>query len=103
MAFRDLALPIIRKVTGEIQRVRWTNKELERCFGRRSAQQVIESGNVHYMHSCLDITLSIDYEFQTFWKDEIKNSQVICNDDWQGDDDQCIVKSLTPRGPNYML
>ncbi|HVY01531.1 MAG TPA: hypothetical protein VHA12_02090 [Candidatus Nanoarchaeia archaeon] len=40
-----------------IERKKWSNRDIERKLGRRTAQEVINSGNTCYMNPCLDLTL----------------------------------------------
>lgn len=40
-----------------IERAKWSNRAIERQLGRRTANQIIQSGNTCYMNPCLDLTL----------------------------------------------
>jgi len=53
----DLAKNIVSEVNEKVKRVYWTNKEIDKLFGRRSAKDIINNGTTCFMNPCLDLTL----------------------------------------------
>lgn len=53
----DVVGNIVSWVDKSVERKIWTNDELEEKFGRRSAYDILEEGDTHYMGPCLDLTL----------------------------------------------
>lgn len=51
------AKKIIFEVNNKIKRVYWTNEEIDKWFGKRSAKEIINNGTTCFMNSCLDVTL----------------------------------------------
>lgn len=48
---------IIRFLDDHIDIIRWEDDEIAEKFAKRSANKILEQGNVHYMNPCLDYTL----------------------------------------------
>ncbi len=68
----ELAREIITDVDKKVKRDYWTNEEIDRWFGRRSAMEIIENGTTCFMNPCWDLTLvsaseiysrKVDYDF----------------------------------------
>lgn len=53
----DLAKEVISEVKRKVKRIYWTNKEIDKYFGRRSAKEIIADGTTCFMNPCLDLTL----------------------------------------------
>jgi hypothetical protein len=54
----DFATRLVMWVDKYITRDRWSDRDIERTFARRSPIQVIEEGETFYMNPCLDLTLA---------------------------------------------
>lgn len=57
----DLAKAIVSEVDEKVKRTYWTNNEIDRFFGKRSAKEIIEQGNTCFMNPCSDVTLISSY------------------------------------------
>jgi len=53
----ELAESIIQKTDNKVKRIYWTNEEIDKWFGKRSAKNILESGNTCFMNPCSDLTL----------------------------------------------
>lgn len=53
----EIAKSIVFEVDEKIKRIYWTNKEIDKWFARRSAKEIINSGNTCFMNPCSDLTL----------------------------------------------
>lgn len=60
-----IAKEIIREIDNKIKREYWTNKEIDKLFGRRSAEEIFQSGSACFMNPCLDLTLASAKIFQS--------------------------------------
>jgi hypothetical protein len=56
-----LAKEIISEVNRKVKRTDWTNEQIDRLFGRRSAQEILKDGTTCFMNPCLDLTLVSAY------------------------------------------
>lgn len=52
-----LAKEIISEVDEKVKRTYWTNEQIDRCFGKRSADEIIQNKTTCFMNPCLDLTL----------------------------------------------
>lgn len=57
----SLAKNIVYEVNKKVRRTYWTNEEISRWFGRRSAQEIIKNGTTCFMNPCFDLTLVSSY------------------------------------------
>jgi len=57
----ELAKEIALETNKRVKRVYWTNEEIKKNFGRRSAQEIIKNGTTCFMNPCLDLTLVSAY------------------------------------------
>jgi hypothetical protein len=57
----ELVKNIIFEVNKKVKRAYWTNEEIDKFFGRRSAQEIIQNGTTCFMNPCLDLTLVSSY------------------------------------------
>ena len=48
----------------EMRLVRWDPKDYSRLFGRRSIEEILESRQVNYMNSCLDLTTAFIFRLR---------------------------------------
>jgi hypothetical protein len=52
---------IVSEVNKKVRRVYWTNEQIDKWFGKRSAQEIIKNGTTCFMNPCLDLTLVSAY------------------------------------------
>ena len=57
----ELAKEIAYEVNGKVKRVYWTNEQIDKWFGRRSAKEIIDNKTTCFMNPCLDLTLVSSY------------------------------------------
>ncbi|HPD82008.1 MAG TPA: hypothetical protein PK357_02815 [Candidatus Pacearchaeota archaeon] len=57
----ELAKEIALETNKIVKRTYWTNEEIEKYFGKRSAQEIIQNGTTCFMNPCLDLTLVSAY------------------------------------------
>lgn len=57
----NLARKIVSEVDKNVKRVYWTNEELDKFFGKRSAKEILQNGTTCFMNACLDLTLASAY------------------------------------------
>jgi len=53
----EIVKSIVSEVDKKVKRVYWTNEEVDKWFGKRSAKEIINNGTTCFMNSCLDVTL----------------------------------------------
>jgi len=53
----ELAKSIVSEIDKKIKRIYWTNDEIDKWVGKRSAKKIINSGNTCFMNPCSDLTL----------------------------------------------
>ncbi len=53
----DFAKAIVKEVDNKVKRIYWTNDEIDKWFAKRSAKEILNSGNTCFMNPCSDITL----------------------------------------------
>jgi hypothetical protein len=53
----ELTREIVSEVNKKVKRTYWTNDEIDKLFGKRSAEEIINNGTTCYMNPCLDLTL----------------------------------------------
>jgi len=54
----EFAKEIVSEVNKKVKRVYWTNEEINRYFGRRSAKEILDNGTTCFMNPCLDLNLA---------------------------------------------
>jgi hypothetical protein len=57
----NLAIDIVSEVNNKVRRVYWTNEEIDRLFGRRSAKEIIQNGTTCFMNPCFDLNSVSSY------------------------------------------
>ena len=57
----EFAKNVVSEVDRKVKKVYWTNKEIDKWFGKRSAKEIINSGNTCFMNPCSDLTLVSSY------------------------------------------
>lgn len=57
----EIAKEIICHVSKTIKRIYWTNEEIDKWFGKRSAKEIIENGTSCFMNPCSDLALVSSY------------------------------------------
>lgn len=57
----ELAKEIALETNKRVKRIYWTNEEIEKYFGNRSTQEIIQNGTTCFMNPCLDLTLVSAY------------------------------------------
>ncbi|MCX6750817.1 MAG: hypothetical protein NTZ83_05140 [Candidatus Pacearchaeota archaeon] len=57
----NLAKEIVYEVNRKVKRVYWTNEEIDKFFGKRSAKEIIDNKTTCFMNPCLDLTLVSAY------------------------------------------
>ena len=53
----DLAKEIVFEVDEKIERIFWTNEQIDKFFAQRSAIEILKNGKTGFMNPCLDLTL----------------------------------------------
>ena len=57
----DTAKIIVEEVDNKVKRIYWTNNEIDKWFGKRSAKEIINSGHTCFMNPCSDLTLASSF------------------------------------------
>lgn len=57
----EIAKEIILEVNEKVKRVYWTNEQINRYFGKRSAKEILDSKQTCFMNPCSDLTLVSSY------------------------------------------
>ena len=57
MDYLKIAKNIVEEVDAKVKRIYWTNEEIDKWFGRRSAEEIIKNGTTCFMNPCSDLTL----------------------------------------------
>lgn len=57
----NLAKEIVFEVNKKVRRVYWTNEQLDKWFGRRSAKEILDNGTTCFMNPCPDLTFVSAY------------------------------------------
>ena len=52
---------VVSWVNKKIKRVFWTNSEIDKWFGKRSVNEIIQNGTTCFMNPCFDLTLVSSY------------------------------------------
>jgi len=55
------ARELISNVDKAVKRTYWTNQEIDKFFGKRSAKEIIKDGTTCYMNPCSDLNLVSSY------------------------------------------
>ncbi len=53
----EIAKRIVSNVDEMVKRIYWTNKEIHKWFGKRSAKEILNNGHTCFMNPCSDLTL----------------------------------------------
>ena len=53
----DFAKAIVEEVDNRVKRIYWTNDKIDKWFAKRSAKEILNSGNTCFMNPCSDVTL----------------------------------------------
>jgi hypothetical protein len=53
----DVTKEIVFEVNNKVKRVYWTNEEIDKWFGKRSAKEILDDGTTCFMNPCWDLTV----------------------------------------------
>jgi len=57
----EFAKEIVSEINKKVKKVYWTNDEIDKWFGKRSAKEIFDSGTACFMNPCLDLNLASGY------------------------------------------
>jgi hypothetical protein len=57
----ELAKNIALEVNEKVKRTYWTNEQIDKWFGRRSAKEILDNGTTCFMNPCPDLTFVSAY------------------------------------------